>query len=408
MSNAGDASLQREARLLLDRNARKGPGYYYVAPSNKKYPHQWSWDSSFHAVANTRLGRPQLAQDELLTLLSNSMPDGRLPHLIFHDHSLASLPVRLFRRYWRQPDRSPLVQPPVVALAVREVWQETRDEAWLKEALPLVERHFEWLHRTRRTGDSALVSIISPWECGVDHKPAFDSLMGPLAKVPLGLYAALYTSEMRLSALSYDTGEVARRGLFNVREVLFNTVYALGLEALASMFSETDQPDKGERFAVLHEEAEAAILEECYDSNTGLYFDVDANTGLQLGEPSVTCLMPIALKSIPQQRCERLLRHLTNPGEYWPAYPIPSVPRNSRHFRPRSRTYLWRGPTWINTNWLIAQGLRRHGYDEEADAIAGKSRELVDRSGFREYYDPFTGDGGGAIDFGWSTLAAVM
>jgi glycogen debranching enzyme len=408
VSDSSDYSLRQRAREILDNNAKKGPGYFYVAPSNRKYPHQWSWDSSFHAIVHCHLDRPQLARDELLTLLSNTLPDGRLPHLIHHDENLASFLEGLLRRYWRQPGRSPLVQPPVVAMAAKEVWDVTEDAGFLKEALPLLERHFEWLHRTRRSGESALVSIISPWECGLDHKPAFDPLMGWLAQVPFGLYIALYTSEMRLARLGYDLGEVARRGLFSVREVLFNTVYAVGLEALAAMFAVTGDAEKAERFAARGAEVERAILSECYDPNSGLYFDVDANTGQQLREPSVSCLLPIAVHTIPKQRCERLLRHLTNPGEYWLGYPIPSVPRNNPHFRPHSRTYLWRGPTWINTNWLIASGLRRHGYGEEADALAEKSRELVTKSGFREYYNPFTGEGGGAVDFGWSTLAAVM
>ena len=55
-------------------------------------------------------------------------------------------------------------------------------------------------------------------------------------------------------------------------------------------------------------------------------------------------------------------------------------------------------------NWLIARGLRHHGYREQADAIAASSAELVLKSGFREFYNPLTGEGYGARDFGWSTL----
>jgi hypothetical protein len=29
---------------------------------------------------------------------------------------------------------------------------------------------------------------------------------------------------------------------------------------------------------------------------------------------------------------------------------------------------------------------------------------MIDRSGIREFYDPRTGDGEGARDFGWTTL----
>jgi len=403
-----NSSLQDKARELLDGNARRGSGYYYVSPSRRKYPHQWSWDSSFHAIVNCRMGRVDLARDEVSTLLSKMLPDGTLPHIILHDLSLVSPAGRAFRKYWPQSDRSPLVQPPVVALAVREIWQKSEDTGFLRETLPLLESHFEWLGTQRRFGNSNLVSIFSPWECGLDHKPGFDRLMGKLARLPFGLYIALYRSERRLARLNFDSAEIVSRGYFNVREVLFNTVYALGLEALGTMYSVIGEGSKAEHFRVRGENVGKAILEECYDSASGLYFDIDVRTGKLIPEPSISCLIPIALGGMPKQGCEALVRHLTNPDEFWLRYPIPSVPKSSRHFQPEAQRYLWRGPTWINTNWLIMEGLKRHGYYELADAVAQSSRELVERSGFWEYYNPLTGEGGGEKDFGWSTLAAIM
>ncbi len=400
--------LQDKARQLLDANAKRGSGYFYVSPSNRKYPHQWSWDSSFHAIVNCRLGRADLARAEVLTLLSSMTPDGHLPHLVFHDPGLASPALRALRTYWPQPGRSPLVQPPVVALAVREIWESSGDVSFLREALPLLERHFDWLAERRRFGGSHLVSIFSPWECGLDHTPAFDKLLGPLARLPFGPYIALYVAEWRMFRHGVDSAEIAGRRTFNVREVLFNTVYALGLEALSSMFEAAGEGSKADRLCRRAEDVEGAILDECYDSASGLYFDIDVRTGSQVREPSVSCLLPLALGGMPAERREELLRCLTDPDEFWLRYPIPSVPKSSRHFRPAGRRYLWRGPTWINTNWLVWEGLKRHGCAGLADAVARSSRELAERSGFWEYYNPLTGEGEGERDFGWSTLAAVM
>jgi glycogen debranching enzyme len=403
-----DQSLQDRARQLLDENAKRGEGYYYTAPSRTKYPHQWSWDSSFHAIVNCRLGRANLAKEEVLTLLAKMLPDGTLPHIVSHEGRVNSMPLRLFRSYWPQPDRSPLIQPPVVALAVRETWQCSEDIAFLKEALPYLEKHFDWLATERCFGNSPLASILSPWESGLDHKPGFDKLMGSLARAPFGRYLALYLSEMRLVRTGFDQAEIAKRGYFNVREVLFNTVYALGLEALAGLLEAAGDNTKAERFRARGELVEAALLEDCFNPASGLYYDIDVRTGSQVLVPSVSCLMPIALRSIPENRRRALVSGLTDPKAFWPRYPVPSVPLNSRHFQPRSRLYLWRGPTWINTNWFLCEGLRRHGYHDLADEIARSSRELVELSGFREYYNPLTGEGGGEKDFGWSTLAAVM
>ncbi len=402
------SSLKEKAASLLDGNAKRGKGYYYTAPSRKKYPHQWSWDSSFHAIVNSRLGRNELAIEETLTLLNSIMPDGRLPHIIMHESRTRSLNNRLMRFYWPQGGRSPLVQPPVVALAVREIWKRTEDMGFLKEALPPLERHFEWLNNNRRFGKSSLVSIISPWECGLDHKPVFDRLLGRLARIPYGRYLALYCREIMLARQKFDPAVIKSKGYFNVREVLFNTVYALGMESLEGLYAALGDRAKADLYHERRLEVENALVEECYDPASGFFFDIDVNTGQLLAEPSISCLLPLVLGDIPMEQFNRLVNHLTDRDEFWLAFPVPSVPANNRHFEPEGRRYLWRGPTWINTNWFIAEGLKRHGRNDLANAIANSSRELVGRSGFREYYNPLTGEGGGEKCFGWSTLASIM
>jgi GH15 family glucan-1,4-alpha-glucosidase len=55
--------------------------------------------------------------------------------------------------------------------------------------------------------------------------------------------------------------------------------------------------------------------------------------------------------------------------------------------------------------WL---GLRRLGYSDQADELARRLIETVAREGLREYYNPRTGEGMGAMDFAWSSLAAEL
>jgi hypothetical protein len=70
--------------------------------------------------------------------------------------------------------------------------------------------------------------------------------------------------------------------------------------------------------------------------------------------------------------------------------------------------FIWRGPSWINTNWFLSKALRQHGFSDLADIIVAKSQECIEKSGFREYYHPYTAEGLGARDFGWSTLILDM
>jgi hypothetical protein len=62
----------------------------------------------------------------------------------------------------------------------------------------------------------------------------------------------------------------------------------------------------------------------------------------------------------------------------------------------------------VATNWLIVLGLQKHGYDDVAAAIVERTRQLVEREGFREFYSPYSGRPAGASGFGWSTLAVDM
>ena len=96
---------------------------------------------------------------------------------------------------------------------------------------------------------------------------------------------------------------------------------------------------------------------------------------------------------------------ISAPDHFWTPYPLPSVPASDPKFIPGNPGgFIWRGPTWINTNWFLSHALRGHGYPELADTIVEKSIECIEKSGFREYYHPYTAEGLGARDFGWSTL----
>jgi len=60
----------------------------------------------------------------------------------------------------------------------------------------------------------------------------------------------------------------------------------------------------------------------------------------------------------------------------------------------------------VNINWMIADGLRRHGDAARADVLAADTRALIEQSGMHEYFNPRTGEGLGADDFGWTAALA--
>jgi hypothetical protein len=55
--------------------------------------------------------------------------------------------------------------------------------------------------------------------------------------------------------------------------------------------------------------------------------------------------------------------------------------------------------------WL---GLTRLGYEDQAQTLGTRIMSAVLAQGLREYYDPYTGRGMGAVDFAWSSLVMEM
>jgi glycogen debranching enzyme len=99
-----------------------------------------------------------------------------------------------------------------------------------------------------------------------------------------------------------------------------------------------------------------------------------------------------------------LVKIMLTDSAFWLKYPLPSVPKNTRNF---NEVKYWQGPTWLNTNWLIIDGLKRMGFDTEAQALTSHSLEMVRSNGIWEYYDPKTGEGLGSSDFSWTAALTL-
>jgi hypothetical protein len=58
----------------------------------------------------------------------------------------------------------------------------------------------------------------------------------------------------------------------------------------------------------------------------------------------------------------------------------------------------------MNTAWLLVPPMRSLGYVDEAERVVGSLAAAVARGGYREYYNPDSGRGLAARDFGFATL----
>ena len=85
-------------------------------------------------------------------------------------------------------------------------------------------------------------------------------------------------------------------------------------------------------------------------------------------------------------------------------YPVPSYDGYGFGFSP---VQYWRGPVWININWLLMHGLKRYGFEEHAQRLRQVIIELCQKYGFFEYFDPLTGRGHGSDFFSWTAALLI-
>lgn len=155
-------------------------------------------------------------------------------------------------------------------------------------------------------------------------------------------------------------------------------------------------------------------VQTMWNDEDGFYYDYDERTGKQIFVKSVSCLLPLWAGIADKEQARRLVyEHILNPNEFWRPYPIPALAASEPGY---SSEHLegdigcnWRANTWVPTNYMIMHGLLNYGYKDIAEYIAYKTRELIRKSGDREYYLTETGEGTGLNPFwGWTLLGYFM
>lgn len=417
------AAVRAEARRVLEQNRHsgvstwEGRAFDFVCPSPEQYPFQWFWDSCFHAVALAHVD-VALACRELQGLLDAAAPSGFIPHIVFWEKERFPSALARYNVVFGGSHTTATIQPPMLAIALERVALAGAPGDWLRRALPPTLAYYRWLARVRDPDGDGLIAILQPDESGLDAAPKYDAVLG-LARPD---EAALHEAMARLfAAYAPQRGDDPRclaLDVFHVEDVLVNVIWIEGLRALARLIAQyglpPETPEQGD--ALVYElraqaaRARSALLARCYDPTAGAFFDLVGAAEEPARVLTVSALTPLYLPDLPAPLAARLVHeHLTRPDRFWLPYPVPSVAASEPSFEPDFRSGLvWRGPTWLNTNWLLVHGLRRHGYADLADELAERSARLILRSGLRECYDPYTGAGYGARDFAWSALVVDL
>ena len=381
----GPATLELAERVLRWNwleGERDGFHYRYTRPSPGRYPWQWYWDSCFAAIVWRRFD-PARSRAELESLLAVQREDGFIGHTIFWDRPVSLLRLGFYNVASRGALQTETIQPPLLAWAWRIAVGDPAAE-------PRIAKQVDWLAAHRDLEGDGLLWIVQPDESGLDASPKFEPVWGRRAH---GAGFPLLVRRNR--RLGFDARRIRAAGEPVVCETLVNTFWSLSLQALG-------RPS-----------ATPALVARLWDEDRGLFVDEAQPGGLRPGSVTWDALAPLALPDLPEQIGRRLVEeHLLNGAEFLTPVAPPSVAASEPSYEPDGGRGLlrryWRGPTWVNSAWMVWLGLRRLGYVEEARRLAGGVLDAAAREGLREYYDPRTGRGLGAKDFAWSALVAEL
>lgn len=433
MANSINESIKR-AKTVLNRNWSGS----YTLPAHGLYPHQWNWDSGFIAIGYAHYNTERAIQ-ELSSLFRAQWKNGMLPQIVFNTNKLGT--------YFPEPDfwqadqsrnapegvvTSGITMPPIHAVAVLAVYEQGKDKkavmpflAWIYPRLLAMHRYF---YRDRDPEGIGLAAIRHPWESGMDNSPMWDSVFQSITITPADIPP--YTRKDLVSGVQanrrprnkdydrfvylvdffrrhrYEEQAIQEECPFLVYGPLFNAILCASNEALIKIADILKRPaQEPETWYAL---TAKAIREKLYDAQRGMfnYFNVRENKLIDIN--TAAGFMPLFCGAASTEQAATLYAYLNSQSfcalHQGDCYTVPNYDTKKDMFE---RQNYWRGPVWININWLLMKGLRRYGYHRKADSIAKDILRLPLRFGFHEYYDSFDGRGYGAAQFSWTAALFI-
>ena len=405
----------------------------YTKPSPSLYPHQWNWDSGFIAIGYSSYNQKR-AQQEVISLLNNQWDNGMLPQIVFNPKVLGHyFPEPDF---WEVPDgrlTSGITMPPLVTIACLYIYKNAKDKKscrdFLKHIYPKLLSTHRYLYRFRDPEKSGLVSIRHPWESGLDNSPAWDQ---PLKNIKINKEQLPHYKRKDLGhgvkaeyrptdhdydryvflvdlfkRLKYREEDIYQESPFMIKDILFNSILCRANQDLLEIArianndtSEVEEWSKQTSKAI----SQGLWCTECQRFES---FDVPNRELLHAG--TAANFMPLFGGAASEEQAGILYKTMDSVSfcalHQGNCFTIPNYDMMSEDFDPKN---YWRGPVWININWMLSQGLQRYGYRVKADAMKKDILQLPIRFGFHEYFDSQTGQGYGSPNFSWTAALFIQ
>uniref|UniRef100_A0A8D2Q4M5 Mannosyl-oligosaccharide glucosidase n=2 Tax=Varanus komodoensis TaxID=61221 RepID=A0A8D2Q4M5_VARKO len=425
-------SLVQSPYAELPQAYPEGP-LFTTVPSRSFFPRGFLWDEGFHQLLLSRWD-PALSREVLAHWLDLMNAEGWIPReQILGEEARTKVPAEFLVQH------SSAGNPPTLFLALRQLLAQGNLEAsYLRRLYPRLQSWYDWYNQTQagplphtfrwRGRDQDTQMFLNPktLTSGLDDYPRASHPSPDERHLDLRCWMAEASAAMAEIAarVGEPAGEYQRAAdVLADNQLLDQHHWAAELGTFADYGNHTlavalererppppppGQPPPAPRLLrVVRKPPKPQFV------------------GGAFGYVS---LFPLLLQLLrpDSPRLGRLLDDLRSEAKLWTPFGLRSLSRSSPFYLKRNTAHdppYWRGPVWININYLAVRALHHYGraegpfrrqaaalYQElRANVVANVFRQYVESGYIWEQYNDETGRGQGCYPFtGWSALVVLM
>lgn len=326
-----------------------------------------------------------------------------------------------------------MTQPPVFGFILKRLYEIANDKEdildFIASCIDKVYDNHLYFYSHRDVNKDGLVYIYHNWESGTDNSPIWDDIwetmnppeyeferrdtthVDPAQRPSKREYDHyLYLIDIAKQN-NYDDKKIAQLSPFLVLDPLFNSILIQSNQALMDLYAILGGNE--DKIAYLKEKSELGartMNKKLFNEDLGAYVHYDLRGNRQIEYVCSSSFTPLFAGIPDKQRAEKMIQIVLQKFGDNGRYLCASFDPTHSKFNPRK---YWRGPVWINMNWMLFQGFYRYGYLDLAKRIKNDSIELIEKFGFYEYFDsrqanpdgPTNGYGGN--NFSWSAALLI-
>jgi hypothetical protein len=397
--------LDASCRRLFEGHRREALGGVFHVPSPADAHALCSWASAHHALALRHL-EPELARAELATLYrANRLESGLVSRERLIDGAAAS---ESLGAVIGEHGCSQLIQPPLAAFAAARIATQIGGDA--RDLLACATDELDAIWSERLPPDTSLPVILHPLESATCGTPLHDVLIDTdELEEWLDDLASIGRSA---AACQFDPTRALRAGHpFVVEDPVFCGWFLIALEEVATAWGRLGDAQHENKLKIRAEMIAEAIGDRLWWEEELIYVGYDRGREEALRAVTAGGLVPSASRRLLEEGTAKraIDRHLRpSASVLWAARgisfnPVTADPRLGPAGRIPWRGNLARAEThfWAHLALVRAQRL------PDARVARAQLEECIEQQGFREAYDPLTGEGLGDGAEGGLTRPAI-